>query len=76
MGERQAAPAEIKVMVNEQVLQLPAESTVEQLLEVLGLQRRGIAVEVNNAIVPHRELASRRLMAGDRVEVVALVGGG
>jgi thiamine biosynthesis protein ThiS len=43
---------------------------------VLGLKRRGLAVEVNGNIIPHRELSSYRLKAADRVEVVALVGGG
>ena len=76
MGEKQANSAAISLVVNEQPLELPAEATVEHLLEVLGLPRRGIAVEVNGAIIPHRDLASYRLKSADRVEVVALVGGG
>jgi thiamine biosynthesis protein ThiS len=76
MGEKQADLAVISLTVNEQRLELPAEATVEQLLEVLGLQRRGLAVEVNGTIIPHREFSSYRLKSADRVEVVALVGGG
>lgn len=76
MGEKQADSAVISLIVNEQPLELPAAATVEHLLEALGLQRRGVAVEVNGSIVPHRDLASHRLKSADRVEVVALVGGG
>lgn len=76
MGDEQAVPAAISLIVNERPLELPPEATVEHLLETLGLQRRGIAVEVNGAIVPHRDLSTHRLKAADRVEVVALVGGG
>jgi thiamine biosynthesis protein ThiS len=76
MGEKQADSAVISLVVNEQPFELPAAATVEHLLAALGLQRRGIAVEVNGAIIPHRDLASHRLKAADRVEVVALVGGG
>jgi thiamine biosynthesis protein ThiS len=76
MREKRADSAVISLMVNEQPLELPAEVTVEQLLDKLGLQRRGLAVEVNGTIIPHRELSSHRLKSADRVEVVALVGGG
>lgn len=76
MSEKRADSAVISLTVNEQPLELPVEATVDQLLEVLGLQRRGLAVEVNGAIIPHRELSSYRLKSADRVEVVALVGGG
>lgn len=76
MGEKQSDLAQISLIVNERPLELPATATVEHLLEVLGVQRRGIAVEINGVIIPHRDLASHRLKSADRVEVVALVGGG
>ncbi len=52
--------------------------TVAELLEALGLDpaRPGIAVAVNDAIVPREEWASRALRPGDRVEVVRAVAGG
>lgn len=76
MSEKRADSTVISLTVNEQPVELPAEATVDQLLEVLGLPRRGLAVEVNGTLIPHRELTSCRLKAADRVEVVALVGGG
>ena len=49
---------------------------VAELLEQLDLEPRYVAVEVNLDLVPrdrHQELV---LKAGDRLEVVTLVGGG
>ena len=35
-----------------------------------------VAVEVNLRLVPHKSRAEHRLAAGDRLEIVTLVGGG
>jgi thiamine biosynthesis protein ThiS len=66
----------MNVIVNGQPREVPDSPTVSELLALLELPRRGIAVEVNLEIVPHAELASRKLAEGDRLEVVSLVGGG
>ncbi|MDQ7029284.1 MAG: sulfur carrier protein ThiS [Ardenticatenia bacterium] len=52
--------------------------TVAELLETLGLdpQRPGIAVAVNDAIVPRDMWAASTLCPGDRVEIVRAVAGG
>jgi len=50
--------------------------SVEQLVEVLGLGERRVAVELNRDIVPRASFATTRLQAGDVVEVVQFVGGG
>ena len=42
----------------------------------LGMAGRPLAVEINERIVPRRDLAACRLAAGDRIEIVTLVGGG
>lgn len=66
----------ISIHVNDQRVELAAGASVLQLLAQLGLQRRGLAVEVNGDIVPQQALGERLLQADDRVEVVSLVGGG
>lgn len=66
----------MNVVVNGQPKEVPAATTVGELIELLQMPRRGIAVEVNLEIVPHSQLAARRLAEGDRLEVVSLVGGG
>lgn len=50
--------------------------TVAALIEELDLAGKPVAVEVNLELVPKADHATRRLNAGDRVELVTLVGGG
>jgi len=51
-------------------------TTVAELLAELGVEPRHVAVEVNQAVVPRARHAEQPLRAGDRIEVVTLVGGG
>lgn len=62
--------------VNGRPLRLAAGATVASLVESLGLAGRKIAVEKNGEIVPRGEHARAPLQNGDRVEIVAAVGGG
>jgi thiazole synthase len=62
--------------VNGEPRTLPAPLTVAQLLTQLGYDPRRVAVEVNCDVVPALRHAEHPLAAGDRVEVVTLVGGG
>jgi sulfur carrier protein len=66
----------MKVELNGSAHEVPAASTVRDLLRLLGRDGVPCAVEVNRALVPHREHAGHALQEGDRVEVVTLVGGG
>ncbi len=64
------------IIVNGRSRALPVPATVVGLLDELGLSRQPAAVEVNLELVPKRQHAARALVAGDRIEVVTLVGGG
>jgi sulfur carrier protein len=55
---------------------VPAGSTAGELVATLGFAGRPLAVEVNEEVVPRARLADCRLKAGDRLELVTLVGGG
>lgn len=66
----------MNVFVNGQPRQVPAGTTVADLLAALKLPPRGVAVEVNQTIVPRVRHPEHPLDDGDRVEVVSLVGGG
>ena len=63
-------------MLNGQARDVGAIRTVLELLAFAGFADRRVAVEVNQAIVPRSEHASRRLADGDRVEIVHAIGGG
>jgi sulfur carrier protein len=65
-----------QILINGEARQLAGEPSVAEALEALGLQGRRVAVECNGAIVPRSEHAQRRLLDGDRVEIVVAVGGG
>lgn len=68
--------AEIEIHVNGQSRAVAAGSTVAMLLQALELDPRTLAVERNLELVPRGQHAATPLAAGDRLEVVTLVGGG
>lgn len=67
---------ELEITVNGETVQLPAGSTVAKLVAARGLRPEQVAVEVNREIVPRATHADHALTAGDRVEIVTMVGGG
>jgi len=66
----------IQVSVNGEAVQVPAGSTITDLLQRLELDRARVAVEHNLRVVPRAEHAGLRLNHGDRLEIVTFVGGG
>jgi len=53
-----------------------AATTLAELVSELGLERRMIAIERNLEVVPKSQYADTRLQAGDRIELVHMIGGG
>ena len=64
------------LFVNGEPKDVAAATTVETLVTLLGLDRRKLAVERNLEIVPRSMFGSIALADGDRIEIVAFVGGG
>jgi len=62
-------------MLNGVRRELPAVTTIADLIALLEVRGR-YAVEVNGDIVPRSTHPLHRLVDGDRVEVVAAIGGG
>lgn len=62
--------------VNGEEREVPEATTVAGLLDLLGVPRERVAVEVNLAVVRRADHEHHVLSPGDRVEVVAFVGGG
>ncbi|MBK9115634.1 MAG: sulfur carrier protein ThiS [Betaproteobacteria bacterium] len=54
----------------------PPPATVADLVRALDLEGKRIAVERNGQIVPKSRYGDTAVAAGDRLEVVAAVGGG
>lgn len=66
----------IEVVVNGAAKKIAPGTTVAQLIAELGLGDRRVAVERNREVVPRDRHATCQLEAGDRLELVAFVGGG
>ncbi len=76
MPERDRANRNMNITVNGQTRDVPDGATAAQLVEILELGGRRLAMEVNGEIVPRSRHGDHRLAAGDRVEIVHAVGGG
>ena len=66
----------MEITLNGATKSLAPALSIQELVEQLGFDRRRIAVEVNQEVVPSARHADHRLKAGDAVEIVTLVGGG
>lgn len=54
----------------------PTPSTLDQVIQQLGMKADRVAVERNGEIVPRSEWPGTAVQSGDRLEVVHFVGGG
>jgi sulfur carrier protein len=71
------AVSEVLVRVNDQPRAFPAPITLQGALRDLGVaERRGVAVAVNDSVVPRAEWASRSLAGGERILVIQATQGG
>jgi sulfur carrier protein len=64
------------VQVNGESREVPAGTTVADLVADLAASGQRFAVEINEELVPRSGHASRALAEGDRVEDVHAIGGG
>jgi sulfur carrier protein len=66
-----------EVSINQQKFQLPEDGRLADVLPLLSIgQADGIAIAVNEVVVPHGEWADHRLREGDRVFVIRATQGG
>ena len=72
----QDAPSSLSIRVNGEARTVRAGSSVAELVVLLGLGGRKLAVAVNRDVVPRAQHAFHRLCEGDRVEILEAVGGG
>ena len=66
----------MEISINGKPRTVEPGTTVATLLAALELDPRQLAVERNLELVPRGQHAATPLQAGDRLEVVTLVGGG
>ena len=71
------ASGQMKTSVNGEEREFGEGMTLAQILEQLGVQlQRGIAVAVNDAVVPRGRHVDFRPKDGDAIEIINAVAGG
>ncbi|MFE2911583.1 sulfur carrier protein ThiS [Kitasatospora indigofera] len=66
----------ISLSVNGEPRQVPARSTLAELVAGVSAAPSGVAAAVNETVVPRSAWAGTGLAAGDRVEILTAVQGG
>ena len=66
----------MKIIVNDEKIELPYNSNIEDLVIHLGCQNQRIAIEINESIIPKSNHSTYLLKSQDKVEVINAVGGG
>jgi thiamine biosynthesis protein ThiS len=64
------------IVLNGEPKEIPADLSVTELIETLGLPSERLAIEVNRRIIRRADWPATTLAEGDKVEVVHFVGGG
>ncbi len=65
----------ISIQLNGEMQTVSAGTLADMIVE-LGLEKRMIAIERNLEVVPKSRYDETRLQAGDRIELVHMIGGG
>lgn len=66
----------IDIIVNDKSQQIAQDSKISDLITMLSLQQRRIAVEINEEIIPRSQYQQHVLNTGDRIEIIHAIGGG
>ena len=66
----------MQIVLNGDSVETADRSTVEMLLQQLGVSHERVAVELNADIVPKADYEKQLLSDGDKIEIVHFVGGG
>ncbi len=66
----------MQIVVNGEPRQIDAGMTAAQLVELLELGGRRLAMEINREILPRSQYGEHQLRSGDQIEIVQAIGGG
>lgn len=66
----------IQITINGEPRSIAPDLTAAQLIDLLELGGRRLAMEINREILPRSQYAGHRLNDGDRIEIVQAIGGG
>lgn len=66
----------MEITLNGASRQLPDDINVAQLIDLLDLSGKRMAMEINQEIVPRSTFNDTIIHAGDHIEIVGAIGGG
>lgn len=66
----------MELLINGATTTVPDDTTVADLIDVLSLPDRGVAIAVDDAVVPKGRWATTALASQARVEILTAVQGG
>jgi len=66
----------LKILVNGENKELIEQTTLEELIQQLGVRKETVVAEVNRRIVQLDKRSGIQLTDGDQVELIQFVGGG
>lgn len=66
----------MKVLVNNKEVELAAKSTITQLTQSLQLPDKGVAIAINNKMIPKTEWGNFLLQDNDHVVIIKAACGG
>ena len=66
----------IKIKVNGKVKTVLNDSKLSDLLKVLNIPIKKVAIELNQEIIDKKRTSNIKLKKGDKIEIVHFIGGG
>jgi len=66
----------MQIQLNGESRNIPDNSNAQDLVELLELTGKRLAMEINREIVPRTTYAQHWLLEGDQIEIVHAIGGG
>ena len=66
----------VKIFVNGTPTEIPLDLNIYMLLDQLDVQKKHIAIEINENIIFKTDWESTKLEEGDKIEIVKAIGGG
>ena len=66
----------MEVIINGEVQHFPDNTHILDMVHLLSLEGRRIAIEINGEVIPRSQYPARRLQDNDKIEIIRAVGGG
>jgi len=66
----------MKIFINKEITQVPSKSTIDSVIQTLEVNKKYIAVEINEVIIPKSQYEKYIINENDKIEIINAVGGG